>query len=123
MGDRDISEGVLTFAYLALCNVFVTMPLLVAPLLRRFALVCTLLALAFVTLVTVGENSALVFIERAPNNTQLIVWQRMYWATNYFQAMWVLLALGTLRLGGYRLAAAKTTDLTASIAQNKADPS
>ena len=93
-------------AFLLLSNVFITMPLLIAPLLRRYAFASTMFALAFVGLVTVVEQSAYLQMERPPSNVQVVVWQQFFWTMNGVQAIWMLLALGILRLGGYRLAAA-----------------
>lgn len=106
LGEGALGGGFAYFAYLALCNVFILLPLLVAPLLRRYALVATLVALVFVAVVTIGQNSALEWIAKVPSSMQLLIWHRIAWATNYVQALWVLLALGIVRAGGYRLAAA-----------------
>jgi len=119
--DESMRRGLMIFGYLALCNVFVTLPLLVAPLLRRFAHVSTLIALAFIALITSCEVPAFHQVERNSTNER-IVWITL-WVMNYVQAMWVLMALGTLRAGGYRLAAGQTTGPAAKIAVNQAEQS
>ena len=101
------SRTIFFFGYLLLCNLLITVPLLFAPLLRRHAIVCSLIAVGMVGLATVCEIA--IFL-----HSQQIPWpynqnfRRMIWSMNCIQALWVLLAMGALRLGGYRLSAPPT---------------
>lgn len=108
--DVSMIRGLVIFGYVVACNVFVVIPLLVGPLLRRFAGMSTLLALTFVAIVTSCEIAAFRHFKSVSNETVV------FWTINYVQAMWIVLVLGTVRAGGYRLAGAKTTDLAAAIA-------
>lgn len=104
--ERPTSRPLFFFGYLTLCNILVCAPLLIAPLLRRHATVSTLVALAFVAVVTVYEIEGW-FHQIGPTPWMYVPnHRRMFWSLNLFQAMWILLALGILRAGGYRLAAA-----------------
>ncbi|MCI0359819.1 MAG: hypothetical protein L0211_15185, partial [Planctomycetaceae bacterium] len=104
-GMSSTPGALLIFGYLAACNAFVTMPLLAAPLLRRFGAAATLLALAFVALVTVCELTAW-FRQIGPIHAVHGFSHRVVvWVMNYSQAAWVLAALVTLRADGYRLVA------------------
>jgi hypothetical protein len=118
--ESSLVRGLLIMGYLAACNVFVTLPLFIAPLLRRFALAATILALASIVVITACEIIAFHAVERNSSNERVV-----FWAMNYGQAMWVLLALGTLRAGGYRLAAATsaTPTIAAAIVVNRANQS
>jgi len=111
--DSSASRTLLVFGYLAACNTFVMLPLLVSPLLRRFAMVSTLLALAFVAVVSVCELTALRQQFGPVHAAHAINLGVVCWLMNFTQAGWVLAALITFRADGYRLVAA--------IAVNKAD--
>jgi len=98
------SRTIFFFGYLVLCNLLVTIPLFFAPLVRRHAIACTLMAVALVGLITVCEIAIFLHYHQIPwpyNQN----FRRMFWSMNCIQALWVLLAMGTLRLGGYRLSA------------------
>ena len=94
-------RGIVIFGFLVLCNLFVVLPLIIGPLLRRFALTSTLAALGFVGLITALEVSGINQIERGAANAWSILL-----LLNYAQAGWVLLALCFVRRAGYRLSAA-----------------
>jgi hypothetical protein len=96
-----VSRAVSIYGYLVLCNLFMVLPLIVAPLLRRFALACTLGAIGFVVLVTAFEVSGLNQIERGPRDGLLVLLP-----LNLAQVGWLVLALFVVRRAGYRLSAA-----------------
>jgi hypothetical protein len=99
-----LAQGAIIWGYWVLCNVFIVVPVIVAPLLRRFALACTLIALVFVGVVTGLEVTALHRIEKGPDTGWIA-----FALGNYVQSAWVLLALVVLRYGGYRLVKADST--------------
>ena len=92
---------IVIYGYLVLCNLFVVLPMIVAPLLRRFALTCTLAGLGFVGLITAFEASGFNQIESGPDDAWAILLP-----LNFVQVGWVLLALYVVRRAGYRLSAA-----------------
>lgn len=102
-----LTQGAIIWGYLVLCNVFIVLPVIVSPLLRRFALTCTLIALVFVGVVTGLEVTALHRIEKGPDTGWIV-----FSLANYVQSAWVLLALGVLRYGGYRLVKADSSPHT-----------
>jgi hypothetical protein len=93
-----------SFGFVALCNVLLMLPLLVAPLFRRFALLSTAIALVFAICVTLGQSMTYVDAMNPAHPTQVAIWRQVIWATNSVQVVVVLVVLGILRAGGYRLA-------------------
>jgi hypothetical protein len=97
-------DNLASLGYLALCHVFFALPLLVAPLLRRFALVATVAAMALTAVVTASELAVYIQFMPPVNTIQVEIWREVTWAANSSQAIVVVAVLGTLRAGGYRLA-------------------
>jgi hypothetical protein len=87
--------------YFVLCNLFVALPFTITPLLRRFALTCTLVALVLVVGVTALQVSGYRQFDNHPGDG----WNR-FLPVNVIQVGWVLLALYFVRRAGYRLSAA-----------------
>jgi hypothetical protein len=100
---HSIRRDLLVLGFVAVCNTLVSMPLLIAPLLRRFALATTIAALAFAVFVTACEVSAWI---SATGQTLPFYEHRFLYgfaAINAIQAFWILAVLGTLRAAGWRL--------------------
>jgi hypothetical protein len=104
------------FAFVVTTNIFLTLPLVLGALLPRNALVAVTVGLGFVALATWCEVSLLWLFIPGPVgiHSDVVV---MFWLMNYLQAAWVLVPLSFLRLGGYRFASAKSTAVTAAVAQ------
>jgi hypothetical protein len=82
--------------FVAFCNTILTLPLIVAVLSPRRAILGCSLAIGLVALVTLGEIQEFTYL--SPGSGWLV-----FWIMNFGQALWVLLATGILRAGGYRL--------------------
>lgn len=106
--DQSTNRTVYFYGYLVLSNLLLTIPLLVATVLRRYGVVLTLIACAFAGLVTVSEIAVFLHYNPMPW-PESQKFHRMFWTVNGVQALWVLLAMGALRLGGYRLAVRPAT--------------
>jgi hypothetical protein len=89
------------FVFLAIAGVLMSLPLLVAALLPRLALPATVAMLLFIALATAWELPLLSTLIGTPGGGP-DMWHFIW--INAFQAFWVLLVTGTLRLTGYRLA-------------------
>jgi hypothetical protein len=87
------------FIFLAVAGVLMTLPLVLAALLPRHAVLATLGVLAFTAVATAWELPLMnaVMARGGPDQWHFI------WI-NAFQAGWVLTVIGLLRLGGYSLA-------------------
>jgi hypothetical protein len=102
--DGGMWEEAPVFAFVVATNVVLTLPLALGILLPQRALLACGLGLLFVGLATWCELSLLwVFIPGTGAPDADVV--AMFWTMNYLQAAWVLVPLGVLRLGGYRLVA------------------
>ena len=94
-------EIALVFSFLVLCNTLATLPLVVAALLPRNALAACLVGIGFVALVTLCEVPAFELVRPSGASSDDTA---IFWIMNFVAAGWVLVSLGILRLGGYRLA-------------------
>ena len=100
---RSIRRELLVLGFVAACNTLVTLPLLVAPLFRRFALAATAVSQAFAIFVTACEASAWL---SATGHTHPYYEHRFSYgfaAINAVQSLWILAVLCTLRAAGWRL--------------------
>ncbi|MCI0359688.1 MAG: hypothetical protein L0211_14520 [Planctomycetaceae bacterium] len=96
-------EMIIFYVGMVVLNVFGLLPILIAPLLRRFALALTLIGMFLIAAGTAIEIPIAHRLGRVSSKASPI-----FWSMNLTQTAWVLLTLGTLRLGGYRLAAKAT---------------
>ncbi|HEX5105520.1 MAG TPA: hypothetical protein VFV87_16995 [Pirellulaceae bacterium] len=88
-------------AFLVLCNTTIVLPIAVAALIRRRALLASAVAWTLVFLATIVEVPTFLLV-RGVGATTHELWF-VFWAMNLTQATWVFLSMGILRLGGYRL--------------------
>lgn len=97
-----VVHSIAFFGYFVLCNLFVALPFIITSLLRRFALVCSLIAIALAAGVTALEVSGYRQLDNHPGGDP---WSTLL-PVNIIQVGWVLLALSFVRRAGYRLSAA-----------------
>lgn len=98
----EITRGrseVLIFVFLAVAGVVMTLPLLLATLLPRYALPATLLVLCLILAGTWAELPLLELSYTPGNGPDFF---HLLWI-NAFQSVWVVLVVGILRLCGYGL--------------------
>jgi hypothetical protein len=87
------------FILLAVAGIVMTLPLMMAALLPRFAWLATLVVLLLMALGTWYELPLVIMVGGGPN-----IWHLTF--INAFQAVWVLAVVGALRLCGYGIGAA-----------------
>jgi hypothetical protein len=87
------------FAATLVAHTYLTVPLIVALLQPRYALVATLAALAIVGLITTFETPLLTYLAAAPG----ALVPSMIWAKNVVQALWIVAALLFVRFMGFRI--------------------
>jgi len=94
----DMGSEAPIFIFLAVAGIVMTLPLALAVLLPRQALLATLAAVALIMAATWWELPLLdAVVSRGGPKFEHIVW------INLTQALWVLAVTGILRAGGYRL--------------------
>jgi|GEM_PF-1592643 hypothetical protein len=99
LDDRGVGEGAI-FIFLAIAAVVMTLPLVVAALLPRWALPSTLAVLVLIGLATLWE---LPLLSLLPKTAGPDTWHFIF--INACTSAWILVIIGVLRLGGYCLAA------------------
>lgn len=93
------SSEVLIFVFLAVAGVVMTLPLLLAALLPRYAIPAALLVVCLIFIGTWAELPLLSLTFAPGNGPDLF---HLLWI-NAFQSLWVVLVVGILRLCGYSL--------------------
>ena len=93
------NDEFLIFVFLAVAGIIMTLPLLLAALLPRYALPATLFVLCLIFIGTWAELP-LLSLTHAPGNGP--DFYHLVWI-NAFQSLWVVLVVGVLRLCGYGL--------------------
>jgi hypothetical protein len=97
----DWAEGLKIFSFLAVANAVLTLPLLAAGLLRRHAVIASIVAVGFALALVAVEYPAFTLIARGgPPAEELIA---IFLWMNATQCAWVLTIVGILRAGGFRL--------------------
>ncbi len=93
-------------SFLAIAGLIMTLPLLLAALLPRYALPATAVVLVLIALGTATELPLLTTLNPAAGGGPH-VWH--FYGIHSFQCFWVLTVTGVLRWAGYRLAAANSS--------------
>ena len=96
MGEGD-SERAAVFAFLAVAGIVMTLPLLMAVLLPRWAWLATIVVLALIAIGTWYELPLVMMTHSLPGGPD--IWHLTF--INAFQALWVVVIAGLLRLCGY----------------------
>lgn len=99
----DLETGpIVIISFLAIASLVMTLPLLLAALLPRYALPATAIILVLIALGTATELPLLTTLSPAAGGGPH-VWH--FYGIHGFQCFWVLVVTGVLRWAGYRLAA------------------
>ena len=94
---QDDSERMAVFVFLAAAGIVMSLPLLLAVLLPRRALLATLIVLGLIAIGTWYELPLVMQVYTGPGGPN--IWHLTF--INAFQSVWILAVVGLLRLCGY----------------------
>jgi hypothetical protein len=94
------SPDTVIIAFLGAAAVVTTLPLAVAALLPRGALLASLIVLTLIGVATLGETPLLQAVHKVRSGREIFL---MLVAINAFSAAWIWLVIAALRLSGYEL--------------------
>jgi hypothetical protein len=109
IGDKGMGEAAI-FIFLAVAAVVMTLPLVMAALLPRLAVLATLAVLVLIGVATYWE---LPLLSLLPKTAGPDMWHFIF--INTITSAWIVVIVGALRVGGYGLAA---VNLGVSLAPN-----